>query len=730
MTSETTEPAVQCLDDGDEFFDETLAAYIDDESTKPPCISPKSWKTVAPREETDRRCAVGQGAKDPHQATNRAVEQAKAAGTQANSDSGSSGELKQMDGEQAAKALDEQLAANMEGTDPEPDGVSMFDVVDGGFAYQAKRKNKDGETESYLKRFTNFTARIEEVHYIDSDFINSEGILVTATKYVLSGELDGKALRPISFPSDHLSTRHKMLAQWPGTTVEPHQKNSDEMLRNAIIEHSQPLKEVHRYRFTGWKEFDGQWTYLHAGGGIDAGGLRPDIKTSLPDRLELVNLPEPLTEDGAAMRAAATAVLRLLDVAPDRVMVPLVAASHRAITASLLSLEYSVFLNGLTGVLKTSLADVFQTFWTPGHRGERLQSWSSSANSIEKTVFLAKDMLLLIDEYKPGGEKTDRSEMQRSAKRIFQNVGNSAGRQRDTASGEDRQTRWPRAMVLATGEEAPPTESTQARLILLSLSPGDVDTAVLTEAQKAADSGLFASYLATFIRSIASQYENLASGKLKDDYEKLRVKARKHEFAHPRFPDTVASLALGWNMFASFIEGAGVLTKTEAEALRRRGWNGLVEAVTVQGQAQREEQPAVLFMTYLRSAIASGLAHLTNAGGSEPQFPERWGWRMEPRGDDDEVWRPQGRAVGWTDNTGLNGGFVYIDPTAAYGIVGRVAQGEGGAFPVTKRALLSALDDSGLLARKDKGRCTVKEFWREKRSRMLCLKQKDFISPE
>lgn len=63
-------------------------------------------------------------------------------------------------------------------------------------------------------------------------------------------------------------------------------------------------------------------------------------------------------------------------------------------------------------------------------------------------------------------------------------------------------------------------------------------------------------------------------------------------------------------------------------------------------------------------------------------------------------------------------------------IVGRVAQGEGGAFPVTKRALLSALDDAGLLARKDKGRYTVKEVWREKRSRMLCLKQKDFISPE
>ncbi len=665
------------------------------------------------------------GGQDASHTTEQEKQKAKAASTQENSEP-QADELEP----KAADVLDAQLDSLLKETDQEPDRVFEFEVVDGCFTYQASRKNAAGETESYSKPFTNFAAHIDEVHRIDTDFVNSEGILVTVNKYILSGELDGKPLPRVSLLSSQLSNSHKLLEEWPGTFMEPHVRDSDAMLRKAIIEHSQPIKEVSRYRFTGWKKFDGQWTYLHAGGGIDSQGLHPDIKTCLPDRLALVNLPEPLHENSDAMRAAAIAVLRLLDVAPDRVMVPLIAAVHRAIIASLLPLEYSVFLNGLTGVLKTSLADVFQCFWTPENRSDRIQSWSSTANAIEKTLFLAKDMLVLVDEYKPGGEKTDRSEMQRSAKRIFQNVGNSAGRQRDTASGEDRQTRWPRAMVLATGEEAPPTESTQARLILLSLSPGDVDTAVLTEAQKAADSGSFANYLATFIRSVASKYEDLASGKLKDRYEKLRIEARKHDFAHPRFPDTVASLALGWNMFASFIESAGVLTKTEAKELRRRGWNALVEAVTVQGQAQREEQPAVLFMTYLCSAFSSERVHLTDVLGGQPHRPERWGWRMEDRGDEEAIWKAQGLAIGWTVNTGSHHHLVYLDPTAAYGIVGRIAHEEGGSFPVTKNALLSALKDSGLLARTDKGRCTVKELWKEKRSRLLCLNQKDFISPK
>ena len=286
------------------------------------------------------------GGQDASHTMEQGKQKAKAASTQANSDSGSSGELKQMDGEQAAKALDEQLAANMEETAPESDGVSKFDVVDGGFAYQAKRKNEDGETESYLKRFTNFVAKIEEVHYLDSGFINSHGILETEKICILSGELNGEELPRISLSAEKLSTRHSMLAEWPGTTVEPHQRNADNLLRNAIFEYSEPLKKRHVYKHTGWKQLDGRWTYLHAGGGIDARGLNTAAETSLSDRLRLVDLPEPLSleKDGPELHAAGAAVLRLLDVAPDRVMIPLVAALHRAITASLLPVSYSIFL--------------------------------------------------------------------------------------------------------------------------------------------------------------------------------------------------------------------------------------------------------------------------------------------------------------------------------------------------------------------------------------------------
>ena len=167
--------------------------------------------------------------------------------------------------------------------------------------------------------------------------------------------------------------------------------------------------------------------------------LSPDVETSLPDRLQQVDLPAPISP-GPELLAAVQAVLRLLDVAPDRVMIPLLAALHRSITGSLLPVLYSVFLAGPTGAMKSSLADLIQCFWGLAFLLQRPENWTSTANRIEKMTFEAKDMVLLIDDFKPGITARQRSEMREKAHRIFQNAGNRVGRGRDTASGEDRPT--------------------------------------------------------------------------------------------------------------------------------------------------------------------------------------------------------------------------------------------------------------------------------------------------
>jgi hypothetical protein len=164
-------------------------------------------------------------------------------------------------------------------------------------------------------------------------------------------------------------------------------------------------------------------------------------------------------------------------------------------------------------------------------------------------------------------------------------------------------------------------------------------------------------------------------------------------------------------------------------ALRQRGWAALVEGVKCQGKAQKEEQPAVLFMTYLRSAIASGRAHVSGLDGLPPPSPTSWGWRRDPRSDE---WgmclHPQGEWVGWMNPRNRN--LVYLDPTATYSVVEGIARSHGCVFPVSKDALHRALDQAGLLAKKSKGYLTTTSRFCQQVKRVLCLKVSDFESAD
>lgn len=106
---------------------------------------------------------------------------------------------------------------------------------------------------------------------------------------------------------------------------------------------------------TGWREHEGEWVYLHAGGAIGASGPRADVAVDLGDALAGFELPNPPA--GNELRDAVRASLRLLDLGPAKIMVPLVGAVARAV---LRNADFAIQLVGMTGVFKTELAALVQ----------------------------------------------------------------------------------------------------------------------------------------------------------------------------------------------------------------------------------------------------------------------------------------------------------------------------------------------------------------------------------
>jgi hypothetical protein len=111
----------------------------------------------------------------------------------------------------------------------------------------------------------------------------------------------------------------------------------------------------------------------------------------------------------------------------------------------------------------------------------------------------------------------------------------------------------------------------------------------------------------------------------------------------------VASLAAGVGAFLVFARSAGALSDGQCVELWGQAWEELGVAARAQGDHQAGAEPAQRFVELLRSAIASGRAHVARPDGNRPDASERtWGWRLNPYG----TYEPQGDRVGWPEGDG------------------------------------------------------------------------------
>ena len=119
-------------------------------------------------------------------------------------------------------------------------------------------------------------------------------------------------------------------------------------------------------------------------------------------------------------------------------------------------IDFSVHLTGPTGAFKTELAALAQAHFGAAFNGRRLPaSWADTANMLEKKAFLAKDAVLVVDDFAPTGTTADVQRLHREADRLFRAAGNRSGRARMRADGGSGPPTTPRGLIISTGEDIP-----------------------------------------------------------------------------------------------------------------------------------------------------------------------------------------------------------------------------------------------------------------------------------
>lgn len=519
---------------------------------------------------------------------------------------------------------------------------------------------------------------------IVEEIIRDDGAERSVALAVEGALVDGTPLPRVEIASDDWPYMRWPVERWGTRAVVLAGAATADHLRCALQLLSGDVLRRTIYAHTGWREINGCWLYLHAGGAIGASGPVKDITVALPDALAGYKLPDP--SDGRALPDAVRASLRVLDLAPDRITVALLGAVFRAVLGSA---DCALHLSGPTGQGKSELAALAQQ-----HHGAALDarhlpgSWSSTGNALEGLAFAAAHAVLVVDDFAPGGTAADVARMHREADRLLRAQGNHAGRLRMRTDSSLRPAKSPRGIILSTGEDVPRGQSLRARMLVLELAPGELNWSSLSACQRDGADGRYAEALAGYLRWLAPQYAAVCI-RMRAEVAELRDRARS-EGQHARTPGIVADLAFGWRNWLAFAVDVCAIDRAERDTLERRVWRALMETAAAQAEHAAAADPVEQFLRLLDGALASGRAHCAASMGNAPEDAESWGWRDG---------NPLGRRIGW-----VGGSDLYLEPEAAYAEAQELARQQGDSLPIAPRTLWRRMGERGVLASRDQAR--------------------------
>lgn len=577
--------------------------------------------------------------------------------------------------------------------------------------HRTYRRNwaRDGESEP--TELANFEACITEdvLHDLGGEtdrVFNIEGVLWNGAR------LPALTIRAEQFPGMSWVVKH-----WGSQAIVRSGEGRKDQLREAIQMLSRPR---HRtvYAHTGWREIDGKWYYLTAGGGIGANGLNQAIAVELGGRLAHCCLPPPPRD--RELHRAIREVLSLLSIGPCRIMFPILCAVFRSVLGRT---DFAVHLSGPTGAFKTELLALAQRFF--GSHFKRLNlpgTWQSTAAALQALFHQAKDMLLAVDDFCPVGNKRDMDVLHKKADDVIRGSANGLSRQRANIDGSIRQERESRCLPFSSGEDIPRGTSLQARMFGLPVRGGinrDINSKLLAVAQREASKGTYALAMSAYVCWLAGQW-GVVSGRLEDEVEELRTELGTMK-AHPRAVTTISELLLGWRYFLCFAEASGAVDEKQRQALWKDAKAAVLSASEQQAAQAEELSPARQFLDLIASAIRSGQAHLSDDENNIPSDATLWGWRPATFQEYTATpgtpkMLPSPRWIGWIEEDS-----IYLEPEQSFAAAQTLAAAQGTTLPLTREALHGHLRDGSFLKSWNKDRCTIRKRFGNTNPRVLHL---------
>ena len=532
----------------------------------------------------------------------------------------------------------------------------------------------------------NFTARITEENIID-DGQDSQHL------FKIDGKLFDKIPLPkLEIPSEKFSGL-TWISKWGSKVIlEPGQTVKD-FCRHAIQKASTNTPVKTHYGHTGWREINGQWVYLHTGGGIGAG---PDITVSVRLSKELFRYtlpPYPLNRQESAAdleteKKALEASLSFLNIGSRAVTMPLFCLVYLSPLTTLLNPmpNFSGYLFGESGTFKSSVALVALSHFGQFNSIEGLSNFDDTANSLLERSFDLKDTLQIIDDLYPSSSKKSAESKETVAEKLIRMYSNRTSRGRLNADMSERSRHAPRGMAIFTAEDQPINQSTLARTCIIEITDGAIDRTALDIIQREAELGKLSQAMASYLYWIKNNMTDIKES-FPARFRELRSMAASEGF-HKKLPEAAAFMGFALETATSFFYERGALSKDAAAALITEGWGIFRQLAAHQQQRIKNDNPLDLYFNILSTLLTLSQARLDKY----PYSPD-----MSIGG---------GEQLGWYNNEG--NGYILLIPESSEKLVRRYCRDTDIHFPFSKNTFLSMLKNKKIIQTKDDGKTGIK----------------------
>lgn len=427
--------------------------------------------------------------------------------------------------------------------------------------------------------------------------------------------------------------------------------------RNAM--RSCPVKAV--YTEAGWQRIANRQVYLRDG--LDFGsGIRIQTGMTLPAVPCGVNALRDIFQKTLSMYRdfAAMSVMFVFS---------LMGVLFRPFKEAGFQPHFTLFLNGKTGSMKTTIAKIlFTQLCEDRYRDNPRRIDADTAASLERAVVLTGyDTVTLIDDFSPAKTKAKRQDMEDKLEMLIRMVGDGSSRSRSNTRLEDRRGEGVQGMVALTGELMGRGLSSNLRCLYCRMERDEMNEKAVSWFQE--NSGAYTTLIAVFADFVSGNYGSVTE-LIRKRFNSER-KALDGMLKEKRLIDSAVTLRIAADIFSMFLAKCCQMPDKEAEDVTERMKTGILECAKISEDLSKEESSGITFVQAIAELMRVGQVMLNTDKVKMAEASEYDGF------EDD--------------------GFLYFNPEIIHKKVVSFLQRTNRYFPYEPKEVYAMLADDGII---------------------------------